>query len=538
MTQMVFLLNKQLEEMLSFFVKHLCITLFLYADNDKITKIIGNLNYNIWSIKMKHFIRKQFSVIFILIMLATVLMTIAMNILFLRNFHVQIKQRDIINAYLQINNLSKKHPLASKPFQDEMLDLCEKYSINIIIMDNNSQILASVRGEDEAIKEELVEYFFYDNPNADVVEESEHYVLQVATDEVTQNIYLEMWGTLDNGYQFLIRSSMESIVNSVNISNKFWFFAASISALAGGIMVIYVTNRITKPIRKLTEISERMTNLDFEAKYEVKGDNEVDRLGMHMNQMSNKLEHTISELKTANNELKKDIEKKEQIDEMRRDFLANVSHELKTPIALIQGYAEGLKMGINDEDTASRDFYCEVIMDEANKMNDMVKKLLSLNELEFGNIPVQMERFNITELIQNYLQSMELLFHQNEIKVECNIDEPVYVWADEIQIEEVFRNYITNAMNHADGERIIRVILENKEDVIRVNVFNTGKNIPEESIGHIWDKFYKVDKARTREYGGSGVGLSIVKAVMEGINQKYGVRNEENGVTFWFEVSC
>ena len=409
-----------------------------------------------------------------------------------------------------------------------MLDLCEKYSINIIIMDNNSQILASVRGEDEAIKEELVEYFFYDNPNADIVEETEHYVLQVATDEITQNIYLEMWGTLDNGYQFLIRSSMESIVNSVNISNKFWFFAAGVSALAGGIMVIYVTNRITKPIRQLTEISERMTNLDFEAKYEVKGDNEVDRLGMHMNQMSNKLEHTISELKTANNELTKDIEKKEKIDEMRREFLANVSHELKTPIALIQGYAEGLKMGINDD----------VILDEANKMNDMVKKLLSLNELEFGNIPVQIERFDISELIRNYLQSMELLFHQNEIKVECDIESSVFVWADEIQIEEVFRNYITNAMNHTEGERIICVTLEKNKDVIRVSVFNTGKNIPQESLPYIWDKFYKVDKARTREYGGSGVGLSIVKAVMEGIHRDYGVRNDENGVTFWFEVSC
>lgn len=487
---------------------------------------------------MKHSIRKQFSVIFILIMLATVLMTIAMNILFLRNFHVQIRQRDIVNAYLMINNLSKQHPLLSEQFQDEMLDLCEKYSINIIIMDHNSQILASVRGEDEAIKEELVEYFFYDNPNADIVEETESYVLQVATDNVTQNIYLEMWGTLDNGYRFLIRSSMESIVNSVNVSNKFWLFAASVSALTGGIMVIYVTNRITRPIRQLTEISERMTNLDFEAKYEVKGDNEVDRLGMHMNQMSNKLERTISELKTANNELKKDIEKKEQIDEMRREFLANVSHELKTPIALIQGYAEGLKIGINDADEASKDFYCEVIMDEANKMNDMVKKLMSLNELEFGNTPVQMERFDISELIRNYLQSMELLLKQNDIKVECEIPKPVYVWADEIQIEEVFRNYLTNAMNHADGDKIIRISLEEKEGVVRINVFNTGINIPEESIERIWDKFYKVDKARTREYGGSGVGLSIVKAVMEGINQKYGVRNEENGVTFWFEVSC
>lgn len=487
---------------------------------------------------MKHSIRKQFSVMFILVLIATILMTIAMNMLFLRFFHVQIKQRDIVNAYLQINRISSEHALLSDYFMDEMLDLCESYSINIIIMDNNSHVLASVRGEDEAIKEELVEYFFYDNPNADIVEETEHYVLQVATDEQTENIYLEMWGTLDNGYRFLIRSSMESIVNSVNVSNQFWLFAAGISVLAGAILVIYVTNRITKPIRQLTEISERMTNLDFDAKYEVKGDNEVDRLGMHMNQMSNKLEHTISELKTANNELKKDIEKKEKIDEMRREFLANVSHELKTPIALIQGYAEGLKMGINDGDEASKEFYCDVIMDEANKMNDMVKKLLSLNELEFGNIPVQMERFDISELIYNCVQSMELLLNQNEIKVDCDIPQPTYVWADEIQIEEVFRNYFTNAMNHAEGEKNIRISTEQKEECIRINVFNTGKNIPEDSINHIWDKFYKVDKARTREYGGSGVGLSIVKAVMEGINQDYGVRNEEDGVTFWFEVSC
>ena len=112
---------------------------------------------------MKHSIRKQVSVIFILVLLATVLMTIAMNVLFLRYFHVQIKQRDIVNAYLMINSLSKEQALLSDRFQDEMLILCEKYSIHIIIMDNNSRILASVRGEDEAIKEELVEYFLYDN---------------------------------------------------------------------------------------------------------------------------------------------------------------------------------------------------------------------------------------------------------------------------------------------------------------------------------------------------------------------------------------
>ncbi len=487
---------------------------------------------------MKHSIRKQFSVIFIMIMLVTILMPITINTLFLRNFHIQIKQRDFVNVYLQMNTISTKYPLLSEPFKDEMLDLCEQYGINIIVMDNNSQILASVRGEDEEIKEELVEYFFFDNPNSEILEETERYVLQIATDDAMDKNYLEMWGTLENGYRFLIRSSMESIVNSVNLSNRFWIATAAISAFAGVILIIYMTNRITRPIRQLTEISERMTNLDFDAKYDVQGDNEVERLGMHMNQMSNKLENTISELKTANNELKKDIEKKEKVDEMRKEFLANVSHELKTPIALIQGYAEGLKMGINDNDEASKEFYCDVIMDEANRMNDMVKKLMSLNELEFGNNLVQIERFDISELIYNYLQSMNLLFEQNNITIECDIPRPAYVWADEIQIEEVFRNYLTNAMNHVEGDKIIRVYMEKKEESVRISVFNTGKNIPDESIPHIWDKFYKVDKARTREYGGSGVGLSIVKAVMESVNQDYGVKNEEDGVTFYFEVSC
>ncbi len=487
---------------------------------------------------MRHSIRKQFSVIFILVLLATILMTIAMNMLFLRSFLVQLKQRDIINAYLQINLASAKNDLLSTELQDEIIALSERYNISVIIMNHESRILASIRGEDEAIKEELVEYFLYDNPDANIVEVTEQYVLQVAADKQSDAAYLELWGTLDNGYRFLIRSPMENLEQSAIISNQFWVFAASISAIAGGILIIYVTNRITRPIRQLTELSERMTNLDFDAKYVVKGDNEVDRLGMHMNQMSNKLERTISELKTANNELKKDIEKKEQIDEMRREFLSNVSHELKTPIALIQGYAEGLKMGINDGDETSKEFYCDVIMDESSKMNEMVKKFMSLNELEFGNIPVQLERFDISELIRNYLQSMEILFEQNGIRVECDITEPIFVWADEIQIEEVVRNYITNAINHAEGEKLIRISAEQKKDVVRINVYNTGKNIPDECIEHIWDKFYKVDKARTREYGGSGVGLSIVKAVMEGVNQEYGVKNEEDGVTFYFELSC
>lgn len=286
---------------------------------------------------------------------------------------------------------------------------------------------------------------------------------------------------------------------------------------------------------ELTQISERMIHLDFDAKYTGNSKTEVALLGKNINELSETLENTISELKSANNELQRDIEKKNKIDEMRKEFLSNVSHELKTPIALIQGYAEGLKEGINDDDE-SRDFYCEVIMDEASKMNNMVKKLLTLNQLEFGNDTITMERFDVTALIKTYLQSVEILCRQKEITVQMKDYPPIHVWADEFMTEEVFGNYFSNAMNHVAGDKVIDVKLILKEKNVRISVFNSGQPIPQDSIAHIWEKFYKVDKARTRAYGGSGVGLSIVKAIMESMNQKFGVINYDNGVEFWFEL--
>ena len=280
-----------------------------------------------------------------------------------------------------------------------------------------------------------------------------------------------------------------------------------------------------------------MKHLDFEAKYTGDDKTEIAVLGNNINELSEALEETISELKTANNELLKDIEKKDKVDEMRREFLSNVSHELKTPIALIQGYAEGLREGIND-DEESREFYCDVIMDEAAKMNTMVKKLLTLNQLESGSEVVNMERFDVTALVKNYIVSCDILLKQNKVSVRMEDYEPVYVWGDEFKVEEVFANYFTNAINHTAGDKIIDIKIQKTEQSVRISVFNTGEPIPQESIEHLWEKFYKVDKARTREYGGSGIGLSIVKAIMESMNQQYGVINYDNGVEFWFVLDA
>ena len=307
--------------------------------------------------------------------------------------------------------------------------------------------------------------------------------------------------------------------------------------MISGIVILVMTNRITRPISELTKLSEKMSDLDFDARYQSRAGNEIDVLGDNFNKMSRKLESTISELKSANNKLQKDIEDKIKIDEMRKEFLDNVSHELKTPIALIQGYAEGLNENISD-DPESREFYCEVIMDEASKMNKLVKNLLTLNQLESGKDAPVMERFDIVSLIRGVLGSMHIMIEQKEATVIFEETEPVYVWADEFKIEEVVTNYTSNALNHLDGERKVEIKVLQEEDCVKVTVFNTGTPIPEEDIPNLWNKFYKIDKARTREYGGSGIGLSIVKAIIESMNQKYGVCNYDNGVEFWFTLDC
>ncbi len=369
-----------------------------------------------------------------------------------------------------------------------------------------------------------------------LLESSDNYKIMKTYDTSTSTYYLEGWGRFEDGSMFLMRTPLASIRESVDISNRFYIYVGLGVVAAGTILMYLVMGYITKPIIRLTHLSKKMSQLDFEAKYEGETKDEIGELGTHMNEMSERLEETIAQLKSANLELKKDIDRKNEIEQMRSEFLGNVSHELKTPLALIQGYAEGLQDGIAD-DPESTQFYCEVIIDEANKMNRMVKKLLSLNQLEFGKEQLELERFDMTALVGGVVSAARILAQQKEATIIFTQNEPVYVWGDEYRMEEVVTNYISNAINHVEGKRIIEVDIIQKEKGCRVEVFNTGKQIPEEDISRIWDKFYKVDKAHTRAYGGNGIGLSIVKAVMDAHRGKCGVENREDGVMFWFELA-
>lgn len=539
-----------------------------------------------------HSIKFKITLLLVVTVTCLVAMLIGFNSIFSEKVYMNRKQKSMINSYENVNEIMQKYT-DSQIDKDTMCADMENIStakgISVLVVDSSwCTIYVSTQGDDSMMERLSMSIFngdiFKNNGSPDkapepkeqeddsdtpadkddknnhrkrlediidmsgtslvenrtIISSNDNYTLQKVYDERLGDYYLEIWGTLDNGYSIILRTPIQGIKDNVNISTTLIKYVGGAILAVGIIAAFVVSTYITRPIKQLSNIAEKMSEMDFDARYEGSDKGEIGLLGKSMNNMSEKLEQNIAELKKANLELKKDIDKKEKLEIMRTDFLSNVSHELKTPIALIQGYAEGLKEGITD-DPESMGFYCDVIMDEANKMNTMVKRLLTLNQIEFGNDEPEMERIDINELIASVADANAIRAGQKNMSIVFdNRNEHNFVWADEYKTEEVLTNYISNALNHCDGKRAIEVRTEKSENggTITVTVYNSGKNIADEDLERIWEKFYKTDKARTREYGGNGIGLSIVKAIMDSMGQEYGVRNVSDGVEFWFNLDC
>ena len=346
--------------------------------------------------------------------------------------------------------------------------------------------------------------------------------------------YYDLIGVLDNDFYVILRTPVEQMTDS-SIFTARLFTSISLGILILEIMIVlYISNMFSRPIIEMSRVAKRMSDLDFSAKVDVRSNDEIGTLGESMNNLSSTLEKSITELKNANLELSNDIREKEHIEEMRSEFLSHVSHELKTPLAIIQGYAEGLKSGVAD-DPETMNYYCDVITDEASKMNALVMKLIDLNQLETGD-DIDIEHFDITKLIRDTINNSSILLQDKKAEIIFEQQESVFVWADTFMIEEVITNYLSNAIHYVRADGSIKVWYEQKENVLRVNVYNDGDNISDEDLEKLFIKFYKTDPARTREYGGSGIGLSIVAAIMKAHNMDYGVYNTEGGVVFYFEA--
>jgi len=360
-------------------------------------------------------------------------------------------------------------------------------------------------------------------------------VIAVSQDPSLQTGLINVVSRLNNGDYLLLSTPLVSIQESAAIANRFFLFTGLLTILIGCLAIYIFAKRFTKPILELNTIAQKMSELDFSSKYDYSSQDELGELGESINSLSDQLDKSISELQAANQKLQADIEHERRIDEMRKQFISNVSHELKTPIALIQGYAEGLKLNVV-EDEENKNYYCDVITDEAAKMNKMVRQLLDLSQIEAGYFPLERGVFDISTLVQEVLTKYDLILKEEQILLIADRVDHLLVNADRSRAEQILVNFLNNAIDHVDGRKQIEIRVEPIVEKVRISIANTGAPIPDESLSKIFASFYKVDQARTRAYGGTGLGLSIVRAIMEQHQNSYGVENTADGVEFWFQL--
>ena len=484
-------------------------------------------------------IRAKLFISLCIIVLLIISSLILLNNFVLGKFYLYNKKNYLKNAYIIINQYYN-NGYNQENINSELERIAVKNDFDILIKnDHNENIYISNKDFFAGILQMSMMTSKSNMDRRSIIEEKENYTISEIEDNGINVKYIMLMANLDNGYKMYIRMPMASIEESVKISNQFLYIIAVFVIIFGGFVILIVSRRFSRPIEELDDIAKKMSNLDFSQKYRIsEADDEIDNLGRSINTLSTKLEGTIKQLKSTNLELEKDIEEKSKIDEMRKSFISDVSHELKTPIALIQGYSEGLIENVNT-DEESRKFYAEVILDEATKMDKLVKQLLELMKLEYGKKNFNNKEFDIIEMEKEILRKSQVMVEKENIEVEFEDTDSIMVYADEFYIDQVFTNYITNAIKYSteiNGKKKIKVRNKIEGKKVVVAVFNTSEGLSEEKLMHIWNRFYKADESRNRESGGNGIGLSLVKAVMNNYGNKYGAKNVAGGIEFYFEL--
>ncbi|MCR5523367.1 MAG: HAMP domain-containing histidine kinase [Clostridia bacterium] len=345
-------------------------------------------------------------------------------------------------------------------------------------------------------------------------------------------IYHSEISTGDTVYLYTPVADVENIVETAD--RVYSVFSILILGLSG-LLFLFISSKFTKPVEEINDVTKDMAALNFERKCENYGKDEIGELGRSINILSNTLDSTLMDLKDKNAQLEKDIELRLALDNARKSFINNVSHELKTPIAIISGYAEALLEGISDNPQVIRE-YCGIINDESHKMNNLVLELLELSKLESKTSPFTPETFDIGESVAKIIDHLSIEFEKSGITVENSVPVPLDCYAQKDKIEIVINNYITNAISHCSGEKKITVSCAGAGECLRIEVFNTGEHIDEGDMAELWDSFYRADKAHGRSENRFGLGLSIVRSIMENHSCGYGVENADRGVKFYFDV--
>lgn len=327
-----------------------------------------------------------------------------------------------------------------------------------------------------------------------------------------------------------IITPLSFIQEGLEISTRYHLLIIMLALIIGSSMSFIFSKKMTDPILELKEITQRISLLDFNVKFEKESRDEIGELGYAINKMGGTLEKNIDEINKVNRKLMEEIENEKRLENLRKEFIASVSHELKTPIAIIQGYAQGLMENIAETEE-DRNFYCEIIVEESLKMDSLVKELLLITQMESGYFKIQKEEVNLYQMIKDIIDK----YITKDKKIKYIGDKDVFVYCDEKYIDRVLENLVVNALKYSTGDRDIIIKVEDQQDKYRVIISNESENLSEDDLENIWTPFYRVDKARDRD--GHGLGLAIVRGILEKHKSALGVYiTEKNIINFWFEL--
>lgn len=479
------------------------------------------------------------------------LLLILFENIFLDIFFIHQKRETLINTALDVQEIVENSDfykdengatVGTMNMMFEINDLSINTGLSIYIFDLNGEKIDNRPGSVRRITDFNIRVKDYGK--LDSVEAIDNFVkdggkiIEFKSDRQSNLTDIAFLGrTLKNGecvgYVFIF-TTYASVRANTGIFNAFTTYLTLILLIVTCVGSLFISKGFVKPLKEAEEKTRKMAALDFSTKLDVKSKDEIGSLSISINKMSDELEKSINSLREANIALEKDIKLKERINNLREEFISDVSHELKTPISIIEGYSEALKLeGLTQEDVNS---YADIIIDESKRMDKLVKDLLKFTQIESGFLSLDREEFQILEMINLSIKPFELKIKDKNINLDIDVED-VQVVGDYDMMESVFSNIFNNAINHVEGEeKTIRVKGESKDNKFRITIFNSGSFISEDNQSRIFDSFYKIDKSRSRQYGGSGLGLAIVKSIMETYGNEYGVYNTSCGVCFYFDL--
>lgn len=487
--------------------------------------------------KIKKSITAKMFIITTIVFISFLIITLTSQRMLFENAYYNQKEYDI-----KSNVLKFKNTLTTANDESEILASIAKfesqYKTSVAVLNTQTNLIVYFKTNSEVVDNNNRNMFNY---IVRIIQSDGELITKLLNDEQVTISFTDSNGetkylasaVMDGSNIIIGYTSLQYVKEAVTVIGTFYKYFFMIAILLIIVLCFMYSRFITRPLRGINKVATKMSGLDFTEKCLVKSEDELGNLGSTMNFLGENLDEALTSLKEVNSKLQEDIERERKIESMRKEFIADVSHELKTPITLIKGYTEGIKDGIFiDEDLDSS---LEVILQEADKMGNLVKDMLELSSLESGKITLNKESFGVDELIRNVLKKLSHNIDSKEIKVETELYSCKAV-GEVFKLDQVVTNFLTNAIRHTPVGGKINIAMNKVSEGIRIEFENSGSHIEGEELNKIWDKFYKVDKSRNRKEGGTGLGLSIVKNIIELHGGTYGVLNTDIGVKFYFTL--